>query len=101
MRRSRRSPLVLLGCLMASACFIHHAIKGRHGLEARVRVIERSSALEREIASLEAVRGRLQSDVALLAPASPDPDIVEEIAAGVLAMAYPGDLVLISSRVKR
>jgi cell division protein FtsB len=85
--------LVLLGCLLASAWFIHHAINGKHGLEARARLIERSSALDREIAGLEAVRARLERDVVLLAPDPPDPDIVEEIAASVLRMAYPGDLV--------
>jgi cell division protein FtsB len=94
MKHSRRSYLVLLGCLLASAWFIHHAINGKHGLGARARLIERSSVLEQEIAGLEAVRGRLERDVALLAPNPPDSDIVEEIAASVLRMAYPGDLVV-------
>jgi cell division protein FtsB len=98
MKHSRRSHLVLLGCLLASAWFIHHAINGKHGLEARARLIERSSALEREIAGLEAVRGRLERDVALLASDPPDSDIVEEIAASVLRMTYPSDLVLNSLR---
>jgi cell division protein FtsB len=101
MRHSRRSHLVLLGCLLASAWFIHHAINGKHGLEARARLIERSSALEREIAGLEAVRARLDRDVALLAPDPPDVDIVEEIATGVLRMAYPTDLVLNFAAPKR
>jgi cell division protein FtsB len=101
MKHSRRSHLVLLGCLLASAGFIHHAVNGKHGLEARARLIERSSALEREIAGLEAVRGRLDRDVALLAPDPPDSDIVEEIATGVLRMAYPSDLVLNFAPPKR
>ena len=94
-RRSRRSHLVLLGCLLVSASFIHLAIKGRHGLEARARLISRSSALEREIADLKAKRGRLERDVALLAAEPPDADFVEEIATSVLGMAYPQDLVLV------
>jgi cell division protein FtsB len=97
MRRSRRSHLVLLGCLLISTCFVHYAINGTHGLEARARLISRFSALEREIAGLEAMRNRLERDVALLAPDPPDSDIVEEIAAGVLGMAYPQDLVLAPS----
>jgi cell division protein FtsB len=101
MRRSRRSQLVLLGCLLASTCFIHYAINGTHGLAARARLISRFSALEREIAGLEATRSQLERDVALLAPDSPDTDIVEEIAAGVLAMAYPQDLVLAPSHGPR
>jgi cell division protein FtsB len=76
---------------------MHYAVKGTHGLEARARLISRFSALEREIAGLEAMRSRLERDVALLAPDPPDSDIVEEIAAGVLGMAYPQDLVLAPS----
>jgi cell division protein FtsB len=100
MRHSRRFLLVLLGCLLASAYFIHHAINGKHGLEARARLIERSSVLEQEIARLEAARARLEREVALLAPDPPDHDLVEEIAAGVLGMAYPQDRVLIAAPTK-
>jgi cell division protein FtsB len=96
-RRKRRSKgrflLVLLGCLSISAYFIHHTITGKHGLEARTRLIERSSNLEREIAGLEAVRAALERDVALLTPETPDPDIVEEYAIGVLGMARPEDII--------
>jgi cell division protein FtsB len=91
---------VLLGCLLVSAYFIHHAINGKHGLEARARLIERSSALEQEIARLEAVRAQLEREVALLAPDPPDHDLVEEIAAGVLGMAHPQDLLLIGAPTK-
>jgi cell division protein FtsB len=100
-RRSRRSQLVLLGCLLASASFVDYAVHGTHGLKARARLISRSSALEREIAGFEAMRSRLERDVALLAPDPPDSDIVEEIAAGVLGMGYPQDLVLAPSASPR
>ena len=91
---------MLLGCFLASAYLIQHAITGKHGLEARARLIERSSALEREIAGLEAVRARLERDVALLVPDPPDADIVEEIATGVLGMSYPQDRLLIPAPIK-
>ncbi|MGI9404713.1 MAG: FtsB family cell division protein, partial [Hyphomicrobium sp.] len=66
----------------------------RHGLEARSRLIERSTLLEFEIKSLEAVRAKLERDVALLAPERPDPDIVEEIARDVLGFAHADDRVV-------
>ena len=69
---------MLLLCLGLTAYFAYHAINGRHGLEARKSLIERSSLLEFEVKSLEAVRAKLERDVALLAPDLPDPDMVEE-----------------------
>jgi len=77
-----------------TAYFAHHAINGRHGLEVRSRLIERSALLEFEIKSLEAVRAKLKRDVALLTPDRPDPDIVEEIARDVLGFVHPQDRVL-------
>ena len=94
-RRSRpRQATVLLLCLGMTAYFAHHAINGRHGLEVRSRLIERSALLEFEIKSLEAVRAKLKRDVALLTPDHPDPDIVEEIARDVLGFVHPQDRVL-------
>lgn len=85
---------MLLLCLGLTAYFAYHAINGRHGLEARKQLIERSSLLEFEIMSLEAVRAKLARDVALLSPDLPDPDLVEEIARDVLGFARPGDRVI-------
>jgi cell division protein FtsB len=89
-----RQATVLLLCLGLTAYFAHHAFNGRHGLEARSRLIERSALLEFEIKSLEAVRAKLQRDVALLTPQQPDPDIVEEIAREVLGFVRPDDVVV-------
>jgi cell division protein FtsB len=85
---------VLLLCLGLTAYFAYHTLKGRHGLEARERLLERESALQFEMQSLEAVRSKLKRDVALLSPDLPDPDIVEEIAREVLGFARAGDVVL-------
>ena len=95
MRRTRQHFLVLLGCLLMSAYFVHHTITGKYGLEARSRLIERSKLLEQEIAGLEAVRTLLMRDVLLLRSDPPNPDLVEEIATGVLGMARPGDRILL------
>lgn len=85
--------LVVLVCLSLTAYFAHHALHGRHGLEARKKLMERSSLLDFEIRSLETVRTRLARDVSLLSPEMPDSDLVEEIARDVLGFVHPKDKV--------
>jgi len=92
-----RQVLVLLACLTSSAYFGYHALHGRHGLEARNQLIERSNLLDFEIKSLEAVRLKLERDVALLSPDQPDADIVEEIARDVLGYVRPDDNLIARS----
>lgn len=95
-RRSRPWQIgVLLFCLSLTAYFAYHALYGRHGLEARSRLVERASLLEFEIRSLEAVRAKLERDVALLSPELPDPDLVEEVARDVLGFVDPRDEVIL------
>lgn len=89
-----RQVLVLLACLISSAYFGYHALHGRHGLDARDRLIERASLLDFEIKSLETVRDKLKRDVALLSPVKPDPDMVEEIARDVLGYVHPKDVLV-------
>ncbi len=87
---------MLLSSLAATAYFSHHALHGRHGLEARSALIERADLLEFEIRSLKTVRARLRHDVALLSPERPDPDLVEEIARDVLGYVHPADRVIVT-----
>lgn len=89
-----RQVLVLLACVMSSAYFGYHALHGRHGLNARNQLNERASLLDFEIKSLDAVRSKLERDVALLAPDKPDPDMVEEIARDVLGYVHPRDILV-------
>lgn len=94
-RRPRvRQVLVLLASLTSCVYFGHHALHGRHGLEARNRLMDRSSLLDFEIRSLEAVRMKLERDVALLNPDKPDPDMVEEIARIVLGYVRADDVII-------
>jgi cell division protein FtsB len=86
--------LVLLACLTASAYFAYHARYGRHGFEARARLIERSSLLDFEIKSLQTVRIKLERDVALLSPEIPNADLVEETARDVLGYVNPDDTIV-------
>ena len=91
-----QSFLVLLGCTVVTAYFLHHAINGKHGFEARTRLNERTAVLEREIRSLEAVHARMRSDVDLLGQEPPWRDMTEEIAQRDLGLAYPRDRVLLA-----
>ncbi|MCB1485108.1 MAG: septum formation initiator family protein [Hyphomicrobiaceae bacterium] len=84
----------MLACLVSSAYFGFHALHGRHGLDARNQLLERSALLDFEIRSLETVRSKLERDVALLSPQKPDPDMVEEIARDVLGYVRPDDVIV-------
>lgn len=96
MRRPLRSFSVLLGCAVISAYFIHHAIHGKHGLEARTRLIERTAVLSREIRSLKTVHAHMRRDVDLLGSEPPSRDMTEEIAQRDLGFVYPDDVVLLT-----
>lgn len=91
----RRLPIVLLGSLLATSYFVYHAVFGTHGLQAKVRLLERSTEIERELAVLEVVRLRLRQDVAALGREPPAPDVVEETARDILGMIRPGDLIVV------
>lgn len=99
---SKRQVSVLLLCGGLTVYFGYHTVKGRHGLETRSRLIERSNALEREIKSLETVRARLERELALLEGPNADLDYVEELARRDLGFAGRSDRVLIErSSVRR
>lgn len=89
-----RQLLALAATWAVTGYFAHHIGHGRHGLDARAQLSERAQLLAFELASLEGIRGRLAKDVALLAPAAPDADLVEEIARDVLGYVNPADRIL-------
>lgn len=93
-----RLPLVLLGSLALTTYFAHHALNGSHGLQARHRLTERASMLERDVARLEAVRAKLKRDVALLAPEQPDSDMISTIAAEVLGYVASDAVIVVPPR---
>jgi cell division protein FtsB len=103
---SKRQASVLLLCGGLTLYFGYHTIKGRHGLETRSRLIERSTTLEREIRALETVRADLERELALLDGqgdgTGADLDYVEELARRHLGFAAPTDRILIErSSVRR
>jgi cell division protein FtsB len=97
----RRQIPVLLICVCLAGYFGYHAIQGKHGLEARSRLIERSKVVEREIRSLESVLATLDLEVALLSPAKPDPDYIDELARDILGFARPNDQILTGALARR
>jgi cell division protein FtsB len=92
---SKRQISVVLLCGGLTLYFGYHTIKGRHGFETRSHLIERSTALEREIRSLETVRARLERELVLLDDATVDLDYVEELARRHLGFAAREDRILI------
>ncbi len=89
-----QAALVLIGCLCASAYFIHHAVNGSYGHNAYDRLTARANAAQQEAARLAGVRDRLSRDVAALASEPPGPDITDEIARDLLGFHRAGEYTL-------
>jgi cell division protein FtsB len=97
----RRQIPVLLICACLTGYFGYHAIQGKHGLEARFRLIERSKVVEQEVRGLESVLATLEREVALLSPTKPDPDYIDELARDILGFARPDDRILTGAMARR
>jgi cell division protein FtsB len=87
---------ITCACLSLITYFGYHIRYGRHGIEARAELRDRSALLDFELKGLETVRTRLRRDVALLSPEIPNADIVEEIARDVLGYVRPDDKVVVA-----
>ena len=94
--RALKQLAVTLACMSLTAYFVYHIRYGRHGLEARSELQERSALLDFEVRGLEAVRTRLRHDVALLSPEIPNADIVEETARDVLGYVRADDKIVVA-----
>lgn len=90
-----RQNLALGICLVVLGYFGFHAMEGRHGLESRAVLLERSAALTTRLARLEVERLRLARDVDLLRSDRIDPDMLAEQARRVLVMTHPDDVVIV------
>ena len=84
-------PIICLGLL---GYFAYHLFVGDHGLEASARLNNQVSALEGELAGLEAMRLRLDRDVALLRSGKLDPDMLDERARTILNFSHPDEVVI-------
>ena len=93
--RIRQTTVVLL-CLGLATYFGYHAIKGRHGLEAHLRLNAKERALKEQLVDLGAVLSHLKRDVALLEDEHVDEDSLDEAARSVLGYAADGDVVMLT-----
>ena len=91
-----RQTTVLLLCLGLTTYFVYHAISGKHGLEARSRLMERSLVIERNTSALEVVQARLARDVAGLSLTHPDLDFIDQIARELFAVSHPDERIVLT-----
>ena len=90
-----RQTTVVLFCLGLATYFSYHAIKGRHCLEAHLRLSAKERALTEQLVDLGAVLSHLKRDVALLQDEHVDEDSLDEAARSVLGYAADGDVVVL------
>ena len=90
-----RQLTVVLCCLGLAGYFGFHAIKGRHGLEARLRLDAQAKVLNERLSGLETVLSHLKRDAALLQDDHLDADSLDEAARSVLGYAAEGDVVVL------
>lgn len=95
---SLRAATIPLVCVSLIGYFAYHLFVGDHGLGARARLEMRISTLEGELSGLQAVRAKLDRDVALLRAEHLDPDMLDERARAILNFAHPNDIVIIEPK---
>ncbi|MEM1372740.1 MAG: septum formation initiator family protein [Pseudomonadota bacterium] len=82
-----------MSCLGFAGYFAVHTLHGRHGLEARDRLIDRAMVNEHQIGGLETAIEALSADVAALDQTPPDDDAVVSFARKQLGYGYPDEQV--------
>lgn len=93
---SIRNACVALTCFGFLGYFAYHLFVGDHGLEARARLQTQIKSLEGELNGLQAVRERLDRDVALMRADKLDPDMLDERARMILNFSHPRDIVIMN-----
>ena len=91
-----RQLTVVLLCLGFAGSFGYHAVKGRHGLEARLRLDAQAQVLNVQLTGLEIVLSHLKRDVALLQDEHLDADSLDEAARSVLGYAGDRDMIVLT-----
>jgi cell division protein FtsB len=97
-RRRIRTVLNMLALYTIAGLVIGYfgvnAYTGNHGLRARQDLDQQISALNSELAVLQAERATWERRVSLLKPGSIDPDVLDERARVLLNYADPRDVTL-------
>ena len=88
---------VVLLCSGLAGYFGYHAIKGRHGLEAHLRLSAKARALNERLASLETELSTLKRDISLLADDHLDEDSLDEAARAVLGYSADGEVIMLTA----
>lgn len=91
-----RKALFPLICLGLMGYFSYHLIVGDHGLESRARLQAQIKSVEGELKGLQAVRERLDRDVALMRADKLDPDMLDERARTILNFSHPDEIVIMN-----
>ncbi|WP_395687847.1 septum formation initiator family protein [Aestuariivirga sp.] len=80
-------------CCALLGYFAWHAFQGQRGMPYRDALAVDAARLMEKRDALVADRQRLEQRVALLRPESIDPDLLDELARGMLELAKPSDVV--------
>jgi len=80
--------------------FVYHAIEGDRGIIAWLRISQQLAESKRSLATLAGERQEIEHRVALLSPASIDPDLLDERARLMLNVAEPDDRLVIIKNPK-
>jgi cell division protein FtsB len=86
-------------CCAVSLYFGHSLVFGERGLLALHSTRTELALARRDLADVQSKREALQHRIALLDPKAIDPDLLEEVARGLLLQARPGEVAV--SREKR
>jgi cell division protein FtsB len=81
-------------CLGLLGYFTYHLIVGDHGLDSHAQLQTQLKTVEGELKGLQAVRERLDRDVALMRADKLDPDMLDERARTILNFSHPNDIVI-------
>jgi cell division protein FtsB len=81
-------------CLGLLGYFTYHLIVGDHGMDSHAQLQTQLKTVEGELKGLQAVRERLDRDVALMRADKLDPDMLDERARTILNFSHPNDIVI-------
>lgn len=93
-----RKACLPLACFALIGYFGYHLLVGDNGLESQARLQGQVNALKGELKGLQAVRQRLDRDVALMRADKLDPDMLDERARAILNFSHPNEIVIMDKR---
>ena len=96
MEITRRLNYVLgpLVALLVMVYFTYHIVQGERGLFSWMRLRQKITESEQQLAEIQAEKETLERRVYLLRPESLDPDMLEERARQVLNFARPEEVII-------